>query len=115
MLKVWIMPVAVAFYAASGLAGSSANATPISITANSISPDAPFDLVQACPRGFNYSYRSGRCLPADRGYRRGYYGGGGYNACPPGTNPYGGRCVWGGGVACPPGYNALGGRCVQNW
>ncbi len=75
--------------------------------------------VQACPPGYNYSYRRGGCYPAYRdNYRRrhGGYRGGGYWACPPGTNPDGaGRCIYSGGVACPPGFNALAGRCYRNY
>gem|GEM_PF-5895567 len=125
----------------------SANAAPPVATTNSIGINPSFEYVQACPRGYNFNARRGRCYPANRenyrggggGYYRGGYGGyacpPGYNAgangcypanrenfggggarwaCPPGTNPAGGRCVWSGGVGCPPGYNAIAGQCYPN-
>jgi hypothetical protein len=107
--------------ATGGMLTSPANTAPISKAAsNSIKQNSLLVLVQGCPRGYNFSYRTGRCYPAYReNYRGDGYGGGGYGyyACPPGTNPnpYDGRCVWSGGVRCPPGYNALGGRCVPNY
>jgi hypothetical protein len=115
--------LAVAVCVTGGMLTSAANTTPMSnAVLHSFTQNSPLVLVQGCPRGYNFSYRTGRCYPA---YRENYrddrygYGGGGYGyyACPPGTNPnpYDGRCVWSGGVRCPPGYNALGGRCVPNY
>jgi hypothetical protein len=117
--------LAVAVCAIGGMLTSAADTAPISKAAlNSVAQNSPLVLVQGCPRGYNFSYQTGRCYPAHRenyryrGDRYGYGGDGyGYYGCPPGTNPnpYDGRCVWGGGVPCPPGYNALGGRCVPNY
>src|SRR5262245_17368224 len=47
----------------------------------------------ACPPGWNFSYRAGRCLRwADRDGGYGYYGRR-YGACPRGWNWNGYRCV----------------------
>jgi hypothetical protein len=105
--------LAAAVCATGGMLTSAANTAPISKAALiSITQNSSLVLVQGCPPGYNFSYRTGRCYPAYlENYRHGYH------ACPPGTNPspYDGRCVWSGGVRCPPGYNALAGRCVPNY
>jgi len=82
----------------------------------------PFVLAQGCPRGYNFDWANGECLPADV-YDPGprYYGGYVRGACPPGYNfdPAGGRCLsartfdpgYQYGRGCPPGYNWYQGAC----
>jgi hypothetical protein len=79
--------------AAGGMLTSKAEATPISKAAfESITQHPPLLLVQGCPRGYNFSYRTGRCYPAylenyRDSYREGYYREyGGYGRCPRGYN-----------------------------
>ena len=62
--------LAAAVCATGGILTSAANTAPISKAAlNSIAQNSPLVLVQGCPRGYNFSYRTGRCYPA---YRENY-------------------------------------------
>jgi hypothetical protein len=86
-----------------------------------ISIEESLQLVQGCPRGYDFDYRTGRCYRDwdrdDYGYRyrhrRRYddypYG---YHDCPPGMNRIDGRCIP--SRRCPPGYNDYNGRCVPS-
>src|SRR5688572_4225328 len=96
MSKFRTLLLAAIVCAASGMLASVANTAPIwNPGLKAVTENSSLVLVQACPRGYNYSYRAGRCLPADR-----YQGDGGYRG--------------GYRAACPPGYDGRSGRCVPN-
>jgi hypothetical protein len=100
--------LAAAVCAAGGMLTSKTEAALISKAAlDSITQHPSLLLVQYCPRGYNFSYRTGRCYLASRENYRDSYRGGYYRE-------YGGYGGYGG--RCPRGYdfNYNTGRCYPN-
>jgi hypothetical protein len=97
-----IVLLAATVCAVGGMLTSKAEATPISKAAlDSITQHPPLVLVQHCPRGYNFSYRTGRCYLASRENYRDSYRGPYYRE----YGGHGGYGGYGGYGRCPRGYN----------